>query len=56
MFEELLLDAVAVEPGEHDELQCDRGRSETSGYEIACVQLHVWAADIRQWFEVVRRR
>jgi hypothetical protein len=53
VFEELLLDAVAVEPGEHDQLQGDRGRSETSGFEIACVQLHVRAADVGQWLELV---
>jgi hypothetical protein len=53
VFEELLLDAVAVEPGEHDQLQCDRGRSETSGFETAGVQLHVRAADIRQGLELV---
>jgi hypothetical protein len=44
--EELFLDAVAVEPGEHDQLRGGRGRSETSGFETAGVQLHVRAADV----------
>jgi hypothetical protein len=46
VFEELFLNAVAVEPGEHDQLERDRGRSETSGFEVTCVQLHVGAADV----------
>jgi hypothetical protein len=53
VFEELLLDAVAVEPGQYDQLERDRGCGETSGFEVACVELHVWASDVGQWFKVV---
>jgi hypothetical protein len=53
VFEQLFLDAVAVEPGENDQLERDRGCGETSGFEVAGVQLHVWAADVGQWLKVV---
>jgi len=53
VLEELLLDAVAVEPGQHNELERDRGRSEASGFEVARVELHVWASDVGQWLELV---
>jgi hypothetical protein len=39
VFEELFLDAVAV-AGQYDQLERDRGCGETSGFEVACVQLH----------------
>ena len=50
----MLFDAVAVEPGEHDQLERDRGRREPSRLEIACVELHVGTADIRQRFQMVQ--
>jgi hypothetical protein len=41
VFEELLLDAVAVEPGDHDQLERDRGRCEPARLEVAGVELDV---------------
>jgi hypothetical protein len=46
VFEQLLLDAVAVEPGEHDQLQRNGCRREPSGFEVAGVQLDVRSANI----------
>jgi hypothetical protein len=50
---QLFFDAVAVQAGEHHQLERDRGRRETARLEIAGIQLHVGATDFSQGFEVV---
>jgi hypothetical protein len=52
VVEDLFLDAVAVEPGEHDQLERHRGRRQTARLEVACVQLDMGPAHVRQWFEM----
>jgi hypothetical protein len=46
VFEELFLDAVAVEAGDHDQLEGNGGRGETSRFEVAGIELNVGAADV----------
>ena len=53
VLEELLLHAVAVEPGEHHQLERDRGRRETARLEIAGIQLDMRTTNVRQWLEMV---
>ena len=52
-LEQLFFDAVAVEAGEHHQLERDRGRCETARLEVAGIQLHVGATDFSEGFEVV---
>jgi hypothetical protein len=54
VFKQLLLDAVAVEPGEYHQLERDRSGGETARLEVSRVQLHVGASDAGQWFKVVK--
>jgi hypothetical protein len=53
VIQQLFLDAVAVEAGEHDQFERDRCRSEAPGFEITGVQLDMRAADVGEWLEVV---
>ena len=44
---------VTVEPGEHDQLEGDRGGRQAARFEVAGVQLDMGTADLRQWVQVV---
>lgn len=41
VVDQVLLDAVAVEAGEHDQLQRDGRCGQSAGFELAGIQLHV---------------
>jgi hypothetical protein len=53
VFEQLFLDAVAVEPRDHDQLERDGCRREPPGFEVAGVQLDVRPANIGQRLQSV---
>ena len=44
---------VTVEPGDHDQLEGNGGRGETSGFQVAGIELNVGAADIGQRLELM---
>ncbi len=46
VLDQLFLNEVAVEPGDHDQLERDRCRSEATGLEVPGVQLDMGTADI----------
>ena len=48
VFEQLFLDAVAVEPGEHDQLERDGCRREPSGFKSPGIQLDVRSTNLGQ--------